>query len=174
MPEPAIEPPFNSETIWAAWNALPVDDTDPVHTIAAQLHVPPHDVAAVVYPSHIFGDWDETAETVEMSDDAQRIGRLLSKAEDALVRYIETLRSANAALRSGNSVLRSALLDAVELLTPDQRLDLAHRYPAAIVIDEHADDETCPRCGADTDPDWFCAEGYCPDCCLATQTHDDQ
>lgn len=28
--------------------------------------------------------------------------------------------------------------------------------------------DACPRCGAPTDPSWFCSEGYCPDCCQET------
>jgi hypothetical protein len=24
----------------------------------------------------------------------------------------------------------------------------------------------CPRCGGDTDPAWYCSEGYCPSCCV--------
>jgi hypothetical protein len=30
------------------------------------------------------------------------------------------------------------------------------------------DEEECPRCGAPTDPDWYCSEGYCPKCCVET------
>ena len=27
---------------------------------------------------------------------------------------------------------------------------------------------TCTRCGEATDPNWYCSEGYCPACCVAT------
>ena len=36
------------------------------------------------------------------------------------------------------------------------------------------DDEVpvvCPRCGEPVDPDWFCSEGYCSDCCIETDIH---
>jgi hypothetical protein len=28
--------------------------------------------------------------------------------------------------------------------------------------------DPCPRCGGPTDPEWYCSEGYCPECCIAT------
>lgn len=34
--------------------------------------------------------------------------------------------------------------------------------------------DTCPRCGAETDPSWYCSEGYCPDCCMATDEGGDE
>ena len=30
----------------------------------------------------------------------------------------------------------------------------------------------CPRCGRETDPEWYCSEGYCPTCCIATDEKD--
>ena len=39
--------------------------------------------------------------------------------------------------------------------------------------DTAPDEDTCPRCGGETDPDWFCSEGYCPTCCEATDEGED-
>jgi hypothetical protein len=44
--------------IWAAWNALPDDETRPVHAIADRLALSVETVAAVVYPPDVFGPWE--------------------------------------------------------------------------------------------------------------------
>jgi len=32
----------------------------------------------------------------------------------------------------------------------------------------------CPRCGDDLDDNWYCSQGYCPDCCEETDTHEEE
>ena len=32
----------------------------------------------------------------------------------------------------------------------------------------------CPRCGNEVEWDWYCSEGYCSHCCIATDTHEDE
>lgn len=48
--------------VWNAWNALPDDESRPVHAVADQLGMAPADVAFIVYPAETFGPWQEDDE----------------------------------------------------------------------------------------------------------------
>jgi hypothetical protein len=30
--------------------------------------------------------------------------------------------------------------------------------------------DICVLCQGPTDPEWYCSEGYCPECCIANDT----
>ncbi len=57
-------PPLTAveRAVWAAWNALPGEHPSPVKQIAADLGMPPADVAFIVYPVETFGRWADHQE----------------------------------------------------------------------------------------------------------------
>jgi hypothetical protein len=48
--------------IWREWHALPEGNRAPVKTIARRLGLPPSEIAALVYPPNIFGEWRDDQE----------------------------------------------------------------------------------------------------------------
>jgi len=59
--------------VWFVWNRLDEDDPSPVKRIAAELHMRPADVAAIVYAdAPRFGEWNDDQEpplaAIEESD----------------------------------------------------------------------------------------------------------
>jgi len=49
------------KAVWHAWKALPDDEPNPVHVIAAALGMARADVAFIVLPADVFGPWDDDA-----------------------------------------------------------------------------------------------------------------
>lgn len=48
--------------VWAVWGELGADEPAPVKVIAARLGLSAAEVAAVVYPPAIFGEWRDDQE----------------------------------------------------------------------------------------------------------------